>query len=267
MFSPFSLNSIVYSEPVYAWRVTRTWHTWTRNEDYCDINNFWSILNHSSANRDISLTCGPIFLASSLIFMHLQLFLPLTSSSMIMSQRRWAWWKSRMKTSCLQTSTWHVFVNLAARASQNTSQVLVHVDDADVFLVFLHHAYHLCKVVMKLRARGRNNARCINMSQPAWKIGQGVSAISILAVVLFRIDQRLLITTAVPISILGVSSSSSPLCVRWLWLYDNPRPEKRGGSFPAEWSRSSRCFCASKWDRIAPRFCLLQVGTAHMLVV
>ena len=26
-----------------------------------DINNLWSILNHSTTNRDISLTCGPIF--------------------------------------------------------------------------------------------------------------------------------------------------------------------------------------------------------------
>ena len=110
----------------------------------------WSILNHSTANRDISLTCGSICLASSLIFRHLQLLLPLTSSSMITSQRRWALWKSRMKTSATspQNKTWDVFGNLA----QNTSQVLVHVDDADVFLVFLYHAHHLCEVVMKLSA-------------------------------------------------------------------------------------------------------------------
>ena len=78
----------------------------------------WSILNHSTANRDISLTCGSICLASSLIFMHLQLLLPLTSSSMITSQRRWALWKSRMNTSATssQTKTWDVFVNMA----QNT---------------------------------------------------------------------------------------------------------------------------------------------------
>ena len=109
-----------------------------------------------------------------------------------------------------------MFVNLAARASQNTSRTLVHIDDADVFLVFLHHAHHVCEVVMKLIARGRNNSRCINISQPARQIGQRVSAISIFAAVLFRIDQRLLITTAVPISILGMSSSSRLPCVRWL---------------------------------------------------
>ena len=131
---------------------------------------------------------------------------------------------------------------------------------------YLHHAHHLCEVVMKLSARGRNNSRCINISQSARKIVQRVSAISIFVVVLFRIDPRLLITTAVPISILGMSSSSSPPCVRWLWLYDNPQPERREEAFPAECSRSSRCFCPSKQNGIAPRFCLLQVGTAHMLV-
>ena len=79
-----------------------------------------------------------------------------------------------------------MFLNLAMRASQNTSQVLVHVDDADVFLVF----------------RGRNNSRYIHMNQPARKIGPRMSGISIFVVVL-------LITTAVPISILGMKSSCS----------------------------------------------------------
>ena len=233
------------------------------------INNLWSFLDHNTANWNILLTCGPIFFASSLISMHLQLFLPLTSSPMITSQRRWAWWKSRMKTSASspQTRTWDMFVSLAARASQNASQVLVHVDDADAFLVFRHHVHHLCEVVMKLSALGRNNSKCITISKPTRKNGQRVSAISIFAVVLFRIYQRLLITTAVPMSILGMSSPRSLPCVHWLWLYDNPRQERRGDAFPAEWSRSSRCFCTSKRDGIAPRFCLLQVGTAHMLVV
>ena len=79
-----------------------------------------------------------------------------------------------------------MFVNLAARALQNTSQVLVHVDDADVLLVF----------------RGRYNSRCININQSVRKNGPRVSGISIFAAVL-------LITTAVPISILGMSSSCS----------------------------------------------------------
>ena len=168
--------------------------------------------------------------------MHLQLFLPLTLSSMITSQRRWAWWKIRMKTSAPspQTRTWDVFINLAMRASQNTSQVVVHVDDADVFLVFIHHAHHLCEVFMKLTARGRNNSRCTNISQPARKIGPHVSGISIFAVVLFRIDQRLLITTAGTIAILGMLSSCSLPCVHWLWLYDNSQPERRREAFPAD---------------------------------
>ena len=39
------------------------------------INNLWSILNNTTANIDITLTRCPIFLASWLIFMHLELFL------------------------------------------------------------------------------------------------------------------------------------------------------------------------------------------------
>ena len=105
---------------------------------------------------------------------------------------------------------------------------------------------------MKLSARGRNKSRIINISQPARKIGPHVTGIFIFAVVLFRIDQRLLITKAVPISILGLWSSCNLPCVHWLWLYDNPQPERRGEAFPAEWSR---CFFASKRDEIAPWFC------------
>ena len=58
-----------------------------------------------------------------------------------------------MKTSASfpQTRTPDVFIKLAVWASQNTSQVLVHVDDADFFLVFLHHAHYLCEVVIKIQ--------------------------------------------------------------------------------------------------------------------
>ena len=148
-----------------------TWHTWSRKMDHVVIKILWSILNHSTANIDISLTCGPIFLASSLIFMHLQLFLPLTSSSMTTSQRRWVWGKSRMKASASspQTRTRNVLINLAVRASQITYQVLVCADDADVFIAFLHHIPHLCEVAMKFSVRVRNNSRCINRSQPVRK--------------------------------------------------------------------------------------------------
>ena len=48
---------------------------------------------------------------------------------------------------------WDVFVNLAASASQNTSQVMVCAHDAEFFIVFLHHAHHLGEVVMKLGVR------------------------------------------------------------------------------------------------------------------
>ena len=182
---------------------------------FVDINNLWSILNRSTAYRDISLTYWHIGLSSSLIFMHLQLFLPLTLSSVIISRRWCAWWKSRLETSA-QISTWDVLA----------SQVLVHVDDADVFFVFLHHAHHRCEVVIKLSARGRNTSRCIKIRQPARKIRPRVSEIYIFAVMLFRIDQRSLITATFPISILGVSSSCSLPCVHWLWLYDSPRPQR-----------------------------------------
>ena len=87
---------------------------------------------------------------------------------------------------------------------------------------------------MKLSAKGRNNSRCINISQPANKIGPQERGISIFAGVLFRVAQRLLMTRAVPIAILGMSSSCSRPCVHWLWLYYNPQPERRGEAFPAD---------------------------------
>ena len=72
----------------------------------------------------------------------------------------------------------------------------------------------------------------MNISQPTRTIGQQVSAISIFAVVLF--NHRLLITTVVPICILGMSSSSRLPGVRWLLSYDNLLPERRREAFPAE---------------------------------
>ena len=62
------------------------------------INNLWSILNNTTANIDIPVTCGPIFLAGWLIFMILDLFLPLALSFMTSSQRRWVWWWNTRKT-------------------------------------------------------------------------------------------------------------------------------------------------------------------------
>ena len=41
------------------------------------INSLWAILNNTTANIDIPLYCGPILFAGWLIFMHLELFLPL----------------------------------------------------------------------------------------------------------------------------------------------------------------------------------------------
>ena len=106
-----------------------------------------------------------------------------------------------------------------------------------------------------------NSWRCINISELARKIGPQVSEISLFAVLWFRIDQRLLISAVVPISIPGMSSSGYLPCIHWLWLYNTIQWEQREQAFLAddEWSGSSRCFYTSKWDGIAIRFCPLQV--------
>ena len=150
---------------------------------------------------------------------------------------------------------------LATRLT-NTSQVLVCGDDADVFILpFVHHIHRLCDVIMEIDASGRNNWRCTNISELARKMGPHASETSLFAVLWFRIDQRLLISTAVPISIPGLSSSGYVPCVHWLWLYNTIQSERRARAFLAddEWSGSSRCFHASKWDGIATRFCPSQV--------
>ena len=101
------------------------------------INNLWSILNNTTANIDIKLTHCPIFLADWLIFMHLELFLPLALSFMTTSQSWWAWRRNTMKTSAssIWTRTWEVFCDALAARFTNTYQVLVCGDDADVFIL------------------------------------------------------------------------------------------------------------------------------------
>ena len=197
------------------------------------------------------------------MFMHLELFLPLALSFMTISQMLWAWWRNTRKTSASSTwtRTWDVFYDALAARFKNTSQVLVCGDDADVFILLFHHAHRLCDVIMELDISGRNSWRCINISELARKIGPQVSEISLFAVLWFRIDQRLLISTVIPISIPGMSSSGYLPCVHWLWLYNTIQWERRERAFLAEyeWSGSSRCFYTSKWDGIATRFCPLQV--------
>ena len=68
-----------------------------RNEDCCSYQQ--PILNNATANMNIPLTRGPIFLVGWLIFMHFELFLPLAQSFMTTSQRRGAWWRNTRKTS------------------------------------------------------------------------------------------------------------------------------------------------------------------------
>ena len=81
------------------------------------------------------------------------------------------------------------------------------------------------------------------------------------AVLLFKIDQRLLISTVVPISIPSMSSSGYLPCVHWLRLYYTIQSQWGEQAFRADdgWSGSSRCFYASEWDGIATRLCTLQV--------
>ena len=113
----------------------------------------------------------------------------------------------------------------------NTSQVLVCGDDADVFILLFHHMHRLCDVIMELDVSGRNNWRCINLHELARKIGPQVSEMSLLAVLRFRIDQRLLISTVVPISIPGVSSSGYLPRVHWLRLYNIIQSQRREHAF------------------------------------
>ena len=128
----------------------------------------------------------------------------------------------------------------AAWASQNAPHVLVCADDADVFILLLHHAHRLCDTVIELGVSGRNNRILINISELARRIGPQVSEISILALALFGIDQRLLITTTFPLFIPGMSSSCGLPCIHWLPLYISLQPERQEEAFPAndEWWRS-----------------------------
>ena len=146
------------------------------------INNLWSIVNNTTANKDIPLTRGPIFFAGWLICMHLELFLPPALSFMTTSQRWWAWWRNTRKISASSTwiRTWDVFCDALAVRFTNTFQVLVCGDDANVFILLFHHAHRLCDVIMELDVSGRNNCRCINISEVARKICPQVSEISLL---------------------------------------------------------------------------------------
>ena len=151
------------------------------------INNLWSIGNNPTANIGFPLTCGLIFLPAVL---YRELFLPLALRYMTNSERWWAWWRNISKTSASSTwtRTWDVFCDAHAAKMTNTSQVLVCGDDADVFILLIHHAHCHCEVVMELDVNGRNNWRFINISELARKIDPQVSEISLFPILWFRID-------------------------------------------------------------------------------
>ena len=160
------------------------------------------------------------------------------------------------------TMAWDVFRDVVAARFTNTSQALVCGNDADVFIIIFHHTHRLCNVIMELYVSSRNSWLCINISDLARKIGPQISEISLFAVLWFRIDQRLLISAVVSISIPRMSGMSGYFpCIHWLWLYNTIQREQREQDFLAdyEWSGSSRCVYTSKWDGIATRFCPLQV--------
>ena len=158
-----------------------------------------------------------------------------------------------MKTSAssAQTSTRDVFCDALACG-----------DDADIFILLFHHTQCLCGFVTELDIGGRNDWKSINIRELTWKTCPRVSETSIFAVLWFKIDQRLLIITVVPLSIPGMSSK--------IWLPSTRTPaviiqyhsfRKEVSSADDEWSGSStcRCFYASKWDGIATRLYQLQV--------
>ena len=124
------------------------------------INNLWSILNTPTANIDIALT-RPFFLVSWLIFVHLDLFLPLALSFMTTSQRWWAWWGNTRKTSVSSTwtRTWGVLCDALTARFTNTSQVLVCWEDADAFIL-LFTTPIACDVIMELDVSDRNLLYC-----------------------------------------------------------------------------------------------------------
>ena len=119
----------------------------------------------------------------------------------------------------------------------------------------------ICDIIMELDVSGGNSWKSINIIELARQIGPHVREGSLFVVLWFRIDQRLLISTVVPISIPGSSSSCYLPCIHWLWLYNTIQCERREHAFLAddEWSGSSRCFYMSQSNGIATRFCPLQV--------
>ena len=116
----------------------------------------------------------------------------------------------------------------------NTSQVLACGYETDVFILLFHHEHRLCDIIMELDVSSRNNWRCINVHELARKIGPQESEMSLFAVLWFRIDQRLLISTVVPISIPGMSSSGYLPCVHWLRLYNTIQSQRREQAFRAD---------------------------------
>ena len=102
------------------------------------INNLWSIPNTTKAKIDIAITHCPICLAGWLIFMHLELFLPLALSFMTTSQ---GWWhdgeiQGRYRHHLHEPGPEMCFVmSSLPDLRTHLKSVLVCGDDADVFIL------------------------------------------------------------------------------------------------------------------------------------
>ena len=123
----------------------------------------------------------------------------------------------------------------------------------------------MCDVIMELGASGRNSWRCIIVSELARKTGPQVSEISLFAVLWFRIDQRLLISTVVHISIPGMSSSGYFSCVHWLWLYKTIQWERREHASFAddEWSGHLDAFTRLSEMELLQDYIYCMLKSAH----
>ena len=181
-----------------------------------------------------------------------------------------------MKEICTLLVKLDIIFSVMQRVNQHARPSIIQGGVPPIVIRCVHRTMQMWVLQTWIKAQGlaivmsdRNSWGCVNISDLARKIDPQVSEISLFAVLWFRIDQRLFISTVVPISIPGMSSSGYLPCVHWLWLNNTMQSEWREQAFLAddEWSGSSRCFYTSKWDGIATRFCPLQVENCTCMFI
>ena len=118
------------------------------------INNLGSILNNTTANIDIALTRWTFFLADWHIYA--SRIVPASSTKF-----HYNFTKVMDMVKKYKEDISIIYMNQDLRCvlwcphCQNTSQVLVCGNDADVFILPFHHAHRLCDVIMELDISGR----------------------------------------------------------------------------------------------------------------